>query len=80
MATKTISLPEDVYEKLREERGEGESFGDVIDRLLRGRPLGDFHGVWDAETTTAARAAIAAGRDRSDDRLERLLDADASER
>lgn len=72
MTRKTITLSEDVYERLRKEQGEGESFGDVIDRLLRNRSLADFYGVWDDETTATARNAIAAGRAQADERLDRL--------
>ncbi len=35
MATKTISINEDTYERLREAKRKGESFGDVIDRIMR---------------------------------------------
>ncbi|QSG15020.1 antitoxin VapB family protein [Halapricum desulfuricans] len=34
MSSKTISLKEETYERLRRAKGEGESFSDVIDRLL----------------------------------------------
>jgi len=74
MSSKTISLPEDVYEKLREERGAEESFGDVIDRLLGGRDLEDFAGAWSNETATAARRAVEEGRSGTDDRVTELLE------
>lgn len=34
MASRTISLEEETYERLRRAKGEGESFSDDIDRLL----------------------------------------------
>lgn len=34
MASKTISLKEETYERLRREKGDDESFSDVIDRVL----------------------------------------------
>jgi len=34
MASKTISLKEETYERLRREKGDDESFSDVIDRFL----------------------------------------------
>lgn len=65
METKRISVPEDVHERLEEERREHESVGDTIDRLL-GRPqLAAFWDAWDDETADAARDAIAASRERS---------------
>jgi predicted CopG family antitoxin len=74
MGSKNISIPEEVYEKLREERGEDESFGDAIDRLLGRRSLAEFWGGWSEETAAEAREAVAIGRERSDDRLRRLYD------
>ena len=74
MATKNISLPEDVYRKLAEEKREGESFGDVIDRLLGGRPLSSFWGAWSAETGEAAIDAVEEGRSLSEEKLEQLYD------
>lgn len=74
MATKTISLPEDVYQKLAEEKREGESFGDVIDRLLQVRPLSEFWGAWSDETAALALEATREGRTLSDQRVDRLYD------
>jgi predicted CopG family antitoxin len=34
MSSKTISLKEETYERLRRAKGDDESFSDVIDRLL----------------------------------------------
>lgn len=34
MSSKTISLKEETYERLRRKKGEDESFSDVIDRFL----------------------------------------------
>jgi len=42
MASKNISIPETVYDRLKEEKKEGESFGDVIDRLMKGESLDEF--------------------------------------
>jgi predicted CopG family antitoxin len=74
MASKNISVPDEVYRKLQEEKREGESFGDAIDRLLGHRELHEFWGVWGDETTDRARETIRAGRDRSDDRLDELYE------
>jgi predicted CopG family antitoxin len=74
MGSKNISIPEDVYEKLREERRPDESFGEAIDRLLGRRQLSEFWGAWDADTTERTREVIEAGRERNADRLDRLYD------
>lgn len=68
MASKNISVPEPVYDRLREEKKEGESFGDVIDRLIGGEPLDEFWGAWSDETAEKARNAIREGRERTDDK------------
>lgn len=74
MGSKTISLPEDVYEKLREERRSDESFGEAIDRLLGRRRLAEFWDAWDDDTANRAREAVETARNRNADRLERLYD------
>ena len=35
MKNKTISLPEDLYDKLKRQKKKGESFPDLIDRLIK---------------------------------------------
>ncbi|WP_143763264.1 antitoxin VapB family protein [Methanothrix harundinacea] len=35
MGTRTLSIREETYEMLKREKREGESFSDVIDRLMR---------------------------------------------
>lgn len=68
MASKNISVPESVYDRLREEKKEGESFGDVIDRLMGGESLDEFWGAWSDETAEKARNAIREGRERTDEK------------
>jgi predicted CopG family antitoxin len=48
MATKTVSVTLEAYERLKREKLEGESFSDVIIRLTeRGKKdLIEFAGVW----------------------------------
>lgn len=38
MASKNVAIRDDVYRKLSEAKEEGESFSDVIERLLERRP------------------------------------------
>ncbi len=44
---KTITISDDVYEKLKALKKPGESFSDVLRRILEGRerPLTEFYGV-----------------------------------
>jgi len=37
MTNKTISLPEEIYLKLKKEKHKGETFADVINRLIKER-------------------------------------------
>lgn len=68
MGAKNISIPEPVYERLKDEKADDESFGDAIDRLLNSRPLEEFWGAWTEETAERTRAAIREGRARSDEK------------
>jgi predicted CopG family antitoxin len=47
MGSVNISIRDEVYQKLRSRRAKGESFSDVLERLLR-QPgnLSDFAGIW----------------------------------
>ena len=73
MATKTISLDEEAYERLRAEKREGESFSDVVKRLVGERSWRDVAGIWEGDAA-ALEAAVEAGRGRSRARRDRLTD------
>lgn len=79
MATKTISLAEDAYERLKRAKREGESFSDVVRRLTPGVELADFHGALAEDTADELETIIADRRadhaERRTDRRERLTDA-----
>lgn len=70
VASKTISLSTDAYERLRLARKAGESFSDVVNRLTQRRSPVEFIGAWkhvpDADID-AMKRRIATGK-RSGDR------------
>lgn len=47
MATKTVSLDEEAYERLKSmKKNKGESFSDVIKEITKERSLLDIAGIW----------------------------------
>jgi predicted CopG family antitoxin len=42
MGTKTVRLDEDVYERVKDQKQDGETFSEAIDRLLSDYTLMDF--------------------------------------
>lgn len=79
MATKTISLSEDAYERLRAAKREGESFSDVVRRLTHGVRLTDYFGVLSESTANELEARIAESRrehnERRAERMKRIREA-----
>lgn len=71
MASKTISLSEDTYNRLSRAKGEDESFSDVIDRLLGEdeHPLYDLVGLLDEENVEKLRDRSDEFRAGVDDRM-----------
>jgi len=72
MSSKTISLKEETYERLRREKGEDESFSDVIDRFLdeEEHPLHGLVGLADDDEVARIRAASRSFRDDVDERTD----------
>ena len=75
MGTKTISLAEDAYEKLKRHKREGESFSDVVRRLTGDVRLSEYYGRLDAETADELEAIVEARReDRAETHRNRMAD------
>ncbi len=53
-----IRLDEDVYERIKANKRDGESFSDAVERLIGGRSLRDLRGLFDSEQVDEMRAAI----------------------
>ncbi|MBX0302596.1 antitoxin VapB family protein [Haloarcula salinisoli] len=74
MGTKTISLDEEAYERLRAHKREGESFSAVVKRLAGERSWQEVTGIWAGEVD-GLEAAVDDGRERSRERRARIDDA-----
>lgn len=76
MATKTISLSEDAYERLKAEKKENESFSDTVSRITTPVKLSDFHGILSREAADELRDAVEEHRKRHteehEERVERI--------
>jgi len=58
MATKTISITREAYDRLRARKGRNESFTDVILRLTDRKPLAAYAGMLSKSSVKAIRVAI----------------------
>lgn len=74
MGTKTIRLDEDVYERLKSEKRDDETFSEAVDRLIGDWSLLDLAGTaTEAETARHREILEAAEQNATQDR-ERLLE------
>jgi predicted CopG family antitoxin len=76
MGTKTVRLEEDVYERIKSRKREGETFSEVVDRLTNDYTLLDFADEFADEEGTRwedEKEAIEAAEDEEDEAVERLL-------
>lgn len=75
MATKTITIMEDAYELLLRQKEEGESFSEVLRRVLHKQDkraqLESVFGAWSDETAKDVKKSIEEGRKRSRERAKR---------
>lgn len=75
MGTKTISLADDAYEKLKAHKREGESFSDVVRRLAGGVTLSEYYGVLDEDTASELEGILEGRREsRSETHRRRVSD------
>lgn len=74
MATKTISLSEDAYERLKNMKRENESFSDVVRRLCTPIKLRDFYGVLSPESAASLENTIEEARRTHREERERRME------
>lgn len=79
MGTKTVSLADDAYERLRAEKRDGESFSDVVRRLTGRVELASVHGALSEETADGLEGELDRARDQRNDRRDRRVEELADE-
>lgn len=72
MTTKTISLDEEAYERLKAHKREGESFSDVVKRIAGERSWMDVAGILSESEAETLSEIVEEGRERSRSRRERI--------
>lgn len=74
MSVKTITITEEAYRKLRRSKRPGESFTDVINRVMGGPSVLELAGILDEEAGERMEEAIREVRRDFEDRLERTTE------
>jgi len=69
-----IRLDDDVYERIKANKRDDESFSDAVERLIGGRSLSDLRGVFDEDQVTEMRAAIEQADQKDCDEVREVAD------
>ena len=72
MATKTISITEEAYERLRMKKEKNESFTDVINRVTGKKDIMQFAGILSDEEANQVKEHIKVMRAGNRKRMERI--------
>lgn len=74
MGTKTIRLDEEAYERLSSRKHEGESFSEVVKRVIGERSLLEIAGILSDEEADELRATIEDRRNAREEELDELAE------
>jgi predicted CopG family antitoxin len=78
MSTKTVSLSEDAYKRLKSLKEDNESFSDVVRKVTKSSRISKFHGVLSEEKANEIEEKIHEHRERNrekhSDRVEEIAD------
>lgn len=69
-----IRLEDDVYERIKANKREDESFSDAVDRLIEGRSLRDLRGVFSEDQVNEMRSAVEAADDMDRDEVREVAE------
>jgi len=69
-----IRLDDDVYERIKANKRDDESFSDAVERLIGGRSLSDLRGVFDENQVTEMRDAIEQADEKDRDGVREVAD------
>ncbi|HLC62114.1 MAG TPA: antitoxin VapB family protein [Candidatus Nanoarchaeia archaeon] len=75
MATKTISITEEAYERLKMRKEPRESFTDVINRITGRRDIMEFAGILTDEDAEKMKEHIRKMRESSTERINKIREA-----
>lgn len=78
MSTKTVSLSEDAYERLKSLKEDKESFSDVVRKITETSNVSKFHGVLSEDTADEIEESIRenreGNRERHSERVKSIAD------
>ncbi len=72
MASKTITISEEAYDRLKSRKDENESFTDVINKLTRERSLMEIAGILSEDEADRLEEKIKEKRGETRDRIEEI--------
>ena len=73
MGSKTISVSDEAYARLKSLKKPGESFSDTINRLTARKRLSEIAGILDEDDIEVIKKAIATIRSRSRERISEMV-------